>query len=216
MGQGSTRGSLASEFRSSINDLRGNGGPRRPLEPEHYTDGKIWDEEQPPPPPPHQPPPPPPPLPPTPHPPPHTPPPPPPPMAANHREGRCSSTAGASRLVPTARSIHLRLRARLRPGSVAAIDFVEGRSSWARRHSHPQWSRLSRQLRRSHRRRPAHQQSRPCALRTECVVNPVPDDDLETAVCWNVVVQAAIRANLAARKIECDDVLGALRGTAAT
>ena len=43
-----------------------------------------------------------------------------------------------------------------------------------------------------------------------CVVKPVPDDDLETAVCWNVVVPAAIRANLAAREIDCDDVLGAL------
>jgi non-heme chloroperoxidase len=43
-----------------------------------------------------------------------------------------------------------------------------------------------------------------------CVVKPVPDDDLETAVCWNVVVPAAIRANLAAREIDCDDVLAAL------
>jgi pimeloyl-ACP methyl ester carboxylesterase len=29
-------------------------------------------------------------------------------------------------------------------------------------------------------------------------------------VCWNVVVPAAIRANLAARQIDCDDVRGAL------
>ncbi len=43
-----------------------------------------------------------------------------------------------------------------------------------------------------------------------CLVKPVPDDDLETAVCWNVVVPAAIRANLAAREIDCDDVLRAL------
>jgi non-heme chloroperoxidase len=43
-----------------------------------------------------------------------------------------------------------------------------------------------------------------------CLVKPVPDDDLETAVCWNAVVPAAIRANLAAREIDCDDVLGAL------
>jgi len=43
-----------------------------------------------------------------------------------------------------------------------------------------------------------------------CVVKPVPDDDLETAICWNVTVPAAIRANLAAREIDCDDVLGAL------
>jgi non-heme chloroperoxidase len=43
-----------------------------------------------------------------------------------------------------------------------------------------------------------------------CVVKPVPDDDLETAVCWNVVVPAAIRANLAARELDYDDVLRAL------
>jgi pimeloyl-ACP methyl ester carboxylesterase len=44
-----------------------------------------------------------------------------------------------------------------------------------------------------------------------CLVKPVPADDLETAVCWNVVVPAAIRANLAARELDCDDVLRALR-----
>jgi non-heme chloroperoxidase len=44
-----------------------------------------------------------------------------------------------------------------------------------------------------------------------CIVKPVPDDDLETAVCWNVVVPAAIRAHLAAREIDCDDVLGTLK-----
>jgi non-heme chloroperoxidase len=43
-----------------------------------------------------------------------------------------------------------------------------------------------------------------------CVVKPVPDDDLETAMCWNAMVPAAIRAHLAAREIDCDDVLGAL------
>ena len=35
-----------------------------------------------------------------------------------------------------------------------------------------------------------------------CLVKPVSDDDLETAVCWNVAVPAAIRANLAAREID--------------
>ena len=44
-----------------------------------------------------------------------------------------------------------------------------------------------------------------------CVVKPVPDDDLETAICWNVAVPAAIRASLAAREIDCDDVLAALQ-----
>jgi pimeloyl-ACP methyl ester carboxylesterase len=43
-----------------------------------------------------------------------------------------------------------------------------------------------------------------------CVVKPVPDDDLESAMCWNVVVPAAIRANLAVRTIDDDDVLRAV------
>jgi non-heme chloroperoxidase len=44
-----------------------------------------------------------------------------------------------------------------------------------------------------------------------CLAKPLPNDELETAVCWNVVVPAAVRANLAARKIDCDDVLRSLR-----
>jgi pimeloyl-ACP methyl ester carboxylesterase len=43
-----------------------------------------------------------------------------------------------------------------------------------------------------------------------CVVKPVPDDDLESAMCWNVAVPAAIRANLALRTIDDDDVLRAV------
>jgi len=44
-----------------------------------------------------------------------------------------------------------------------------------------------------------------------CIVKPVPDDELESAVCWNVVVPAQIRANLAVRTIDDDDVLRALQ-----
>jgi non-heme chloroperoxidase len=44
-----------------------------------------------------------------------------------------------------------------------------------------------------------------------CLAKPLPDDDLETAVCWNVVVPATIRANLAAREIDFDDVLRSLK-----
>ena len=43
-----------------------------------------------------------------------------------------------------------------------------------------------------------------------CLSRPMSNDDFETAICWNVVVPAAIRANLAAREIDCDDVLRAL------
>jgi non-heme chloroperoxidase len=43
-----------------------------------------------------------------------------------------------------------------------------------------------------------------------CFVKPVSSDELEAAVCWNVVVPAAVRANLAARELDCDDVLRAI------
>jgi non-heme chloroperoxidase len=44
-----------------------------------------------------------------------------------------------------------------------------------------------------------------------CLAKPLPNDELETAVCWNVIVPARIRANLAAREIDCDDVLRSLK-----
>jgi non-heme chloroperoxidase len=43
-----------------------------------------------------------------------------------------------------------------------------------------------------------------------CVGKPLAADDLETALAWNVVVPARVRANLAAREIDSDDVLQAL------
>jgi pimeloyl-ACP methyl ester carboxylesterase len=43
-----------------------------------------------------------------------------------------------------------------------------------------------------------------------CVAKPVSADDIETAACCGVAVPAAIRANLAAREIDEDDVLSAL------
>ncbi len=43
-----------------------------------------------------------------------------------------------------------------------------------------------------------------------CLVKPLSDDDLETAICWNVVVPARVRAGLGAREIDDDDVLRAL------
>jgi non-heme chloroperoxidase len=44
-----------------------------------------------------------------------------------------------------------------------------------------------------------------------CRVTALPADDFETALCWNIVVPARIRANLAAREIDDDDVLRALQ-----
>jgi non-heme chloroperoxidase len=44
-----------------------------------------------------------------------------------------------------------------------------------------------------------------------CLAKPVPDDDFEAALCWNMVVTPQVRASLAARKIDNDDVLAALQ-----
>jgi len=43
-----------------------------------------------------------------------------------------------------------------------------------------------------------------------CLVAPVSDEDVEAAICWNIVVPAAVRASLAAREIHGDDVLRGL------
>lgn len=43
-----------------------------------------------------------------------------------------------------------------------------------------------------------------------CAVKPVPAEDVETAICWNVVVPARVRAHLGGRDLDCDDVLRAL------
>ena len=73
---------------------------------------------------------------------------------------------------------------------------------------HPDRPRLPRPLRGRHGRRPADQHPRRCAPSSgRCVAKPLPADDLETALCWNIVVPAPIRAHLAAREIDYDDVL---------
>jgi non-heme chloroperoxidase len=43
-----------------------------------------------------------------------------------------------------------------------------------------------------------------------CSSKPLPSEDFESALCWSVVVAAPIRAALAAREIDCDDVLRVL------
>jgi pimeloyl-ACP methyl ester carboxylesterase len=44
-----------------------------------------------------------------------------------------------------------------------------------------------------------------------CTATPLPADALETALCWNITVPAQVRANLATREIDDDDVLRTLR-----
>jgi non-heme chloroperoxidase len=43
-----------------------------------------------------------------------------------------------------------------------------------------------------------------------CAAKPLAADDFEIALSWNIAVPAQIRANLAARDLDCDDVLRAL------
>jgi non-heme chloroperoxidase len=43
-----------------------------------------------------------------------------------------------------------------------------------------------------------------------CTVRPLTDDDWNTALCWNMVVPAEVRAALFARDIDNDDVLSRL------
>jgi non-heme chloroperoxidase len=43
-----------------------------------------------------------------------------------------------------------------------------------------------------------------------CLAKPLPPDDFETALCWNIVVPARVRAALGAREIDDDDVLRTL------
>jgi non-heme chloroperoxidase len=43
-----------------------------------------------------------------------------------------------------------------------------------------------------------------------CASKPLSPEKVETALCWNIVVPARVRANLAARQLDCDDVLRAL------
>ena len=42
------------------------------------------------------------------------------------------------------------------------------------------------------------------------MARPLPPEELETALAWSIVVPARIRANLAARELDIDDVLRAL------
>jgi non-heme chloroperoxidase len=43
-----------------------------------------------------------------------------------------------------------------------------------------------------------------------CLAKPMPAEELETALCWNIVVPARVRAALGAREIDDDDVLRTL------
>jgi non-heme chloroperoxidase len=167
--------SLADEFRLVAYDLRGHGMSEAPLEPGHYTDGKLWADD----------------------------------VAAIIDE------LGLDRPVLVGWSYgafvicdYVRVYGQDR---IAAINFVEG----AVKLGEAAFGTLIGPSFLDH-FADATADDLPTnigAMRSfvrACVVKPVSDDDLEAAVCRNIVVPAPVRANLAARQIDCDDVLPAL------
>jgi pimeloyl-ACP methyl ester carboxylesterase len=166
---------LRDEFRLVAYDLRGHGMSEAPLEPEHYTDGRLWADD----------------------------------VAAIIDELRLDRPVlvgwsyGAFVICDYVRAYG--------QDRIAAIGFVEG----AVKLGEAAFGTLIGPAFLDH-FADATADDLPtniAAMRSfvrACVVKPVSDDDLETAVCWNVAVPAPIRANLAAREIDCDDVLRSL------
>jgi non-heme chloroperoxidase len=167
---------LADEFRLVAYDLRGHGMSEAPVEPGHYTDGKLWAED----------------------------------VAAIIGELHLDRPVlvgwsyGAFVICDYMRAYG--------QDRIAAIDFVEG----AVKLGEAAFGTLIGPGFLDH-FVGATADDLPTNIATmrsfvrACVVKPVPEDDLQTAMCWNVTVPPAIRANLAAREIDCDDVLGALK-----
>ena len=166
---------LSDEFRLVAYDLRGHGMSGAPLEPEHYTDGKLWADD----------------------------------VAAIIDELRLDRPVlvgwsyGAFVI-----SDYVRGHGQ---NQIAAINFVEG----AVKLGEAAFGTLIGPAFLDHfvdataDDLPTNIQAMRSFVRA-CVVKPVSDDDLESAVCWNVVVPAPVRASLAAREIDDDDVLRAL------
>ena len=167
---------LASEFRLIAYDLRGHGMSEAPLEPGHYTDGKLWATD----------------------------------VAAIIEELHLDRPVlvgwsyGAFVICDYVRAYG--------QDRIAAIDFVEGavKLGEAAFGTLIGPGFLDHFVGATADDLPTNIEAMRSFVRA-CVVKPVPDDDLETAICWNVAVPAVIRANLAAREIDCDDVLAALQ-----
>ena len=148
---------LADEFRLVAYDLRGHGMSEAPLEPEHYTDGRLWADD-----------------------------------VAAIIDAAAASTGRCSSAGPTAPSSSATTCARTAQDRVAAINFVEG----AVKLGEAAFGTLIGpgfldHFVGRHRRRPADQHRARCAPSCRaCLAKPLPADDLETALCWNVVVPA--------------------------
>jgi non-heme chloroperoxidase len=166
---------LAGEFRLVAYDLRGHGMSEAPLEPGHYTDGKLWAED----------------------------------VAAIIEElglGRpvlVGWSYGAFAICDYVRAYG--------QDRIAAIDFVEGvvKLGEAAFGTFIGPGFLDHFAGATADDLPTNIGAMRSFVRA-CIVKPVPDDDMETAMCWNAMVPAAIRAHLAARELDYDDVLGAL------
>ena len=166
---------LAGEFRLVAYDLRGHGMSEAPLEPGHYTDGKLWAED----------------------------------VAAIIEEldlGRpvlVGWSYGAFAICDYVRAYG--------QDRIAAIDFVEGvvKLGEAAFGTFIGPGFLDHFVGATADDLPTNIGAMRSFVRA-CIVKPVPDDDMETAMCWNAMVPAAIRAHLAARELDYDDVLGAL------
>jgi non-heme chloroperoxidase len=167
--------SLADEFRLVAYDLRGHGMSEAPLEPEHYTAGKLWADD----------------------------------LAAIVDELRLD------RLVLVGWSYgafvisdYVRVYGQDR---IAAINFVEGvtRLGEAAFGTLIGPGFLDHFVDATVDDLPTNIRAMRSFVNT-CLVKPLSSDDVETAMCWNAVVAAPIRAALAARTIDDDDVLRAL------
>ena len=166
---------LADEFRLVACDLRGHGMSEAPLEPEHYTDGRLWADD----------------------------------LAAIIDELRLERPVlvgwsyGAFVICDYVRAYGQE--------RIAAINFVEG----AVKLGEAAFGTLIGPGFLDH-FVGATADDLPTNIRAMrsfvkvCASKPLSAEDLETALCWNIVVPAQIRANLAARELDCDDVLRAL------
>ena len=163
---------LADTFRLVAYDLRGHGMSEAPLEPDHYTDGRLWADD----------------------------------LTAIIEELRLDKPVlvgwsyGAFVICD-----YLRAHGQDR---VAAIDFVEG----AVKLGQAAFGTLIGPAFVDH-FAGATADDLPTNIATmrsfvrACLAKPMSDEDLETAICWNVVVDPRIRAHLGARELDCDDVL---------
>ena len=166
---------LADELRLVAYDLRGHGMSEAPLEPEHYTDGRLWADD----------------------------------VAAIIDRLRLDRPV----LVGWSYGAFVICDYVRRHGQdrIGAIDFVEGvvklgEAAFGTFIGPGFLDHIA----------DATADDLPTNIRAmrgfvkACLVKPVPADDFETALCWNVAVPARVRANLVAREIDFDDVLQAL------